>query len=251
MGEINTRLIAARSEAAAARARLAQVKNLVNREGDALSAAEVLSSPLIHRLKEQEVEVLRRKADLSQEYGPRHPRILGIEAELADVRDRIMAEVQQIVAGLKNKVAVAVAQEQALARDLSRLEGKTAVQNQAEVRLRALEREAQASRNLLETFLARVKETSHQEAIQCSDARILSPALPPSKPSSPREILILAAAAMAAMLLSAIYVLAAASRVRGIDDASMVRERLGLRVLALVPKQGSWLQRRRSGQKRE
>ena len=240
MGEINTRLIAARSEAAAARTRLAQVKSLVSREGDALSAAEVLSSPLIHRLKEQEVEVLRRRADLSQEYGPRHPRILSVEAELADVRSRVMSEVRQIVAGLSNEVSVAVAQEQALARDLERLEGKTAEQNQAGVRLRALEREAEASRNLLETFLARIKETSHQEAIQRSDARILSPALPPSKPSAPRELLVLAAAGMASLMLAIVFVLARAARVRGIEDPYIVRERLGLRVLATVPKISLW-----------
>lgn len=250
MGEINTRLIAARSEAAAARTRLAQVKSLVSREGDALSASEVLSSPLIHRLKEQEVEVLRRRADLSQEYGPRHPRILSVEAELADVRSRIMSEVRQIVAGLSNEVSVAVAQEQALARDLQRLEGKTAEQNQAGVRLRALEREAEASRNLLETFLARIKETSHQEAIQRSDARILSPALPPSKPSSPRELLILAAAGMASLMLAIAYVLARAARVNGIEDPYITRERLGLSVLGMVPKLPPWRRRSRAGEDR-
>ncbi len=240
MGEISTRLIAARADTAAARARLAQVKSLIGQNGDALSAAEVLSSPLIHRLKEQEVEVLRHRADLSQEYGPSHPRMLSVEAELADIRDRIMGEVRQIVAGLKNEVAVAVAQEQALADDLARLEGKTAEQNQAEVRLRALEREAEASRNLLETFLARIKETRHQEAIQRSDARILSSALPPLKPSSPRVILVLAAAALLSFIAVALYVLVSSSRSRGIENLAFIREQLGLQVLATVPKVSAW-----------
>ena len=236
MGEINTRLIAARAETAAAEARLAQVKDLVGRNGGALSAAEVLSSPLIHRLKEQEVEVLRRRADLSQEFGPRHPKMLSVKAELADIRGRIMAEVRQIVAGLKNEVAVAAAQEQALAGDLERLSGETAAQNHAEVRLRALEREAEASRNLLETFLARMKETSNQEDIQRSDARILSPALPPVKPSSPRVLLVMVAAALLGLLLASGWVLFRSVQRHAAGDLSTFRERTGLRVLACVPK---------------
>lgn len=236
MGEINTRLIAARAETAAARARLAQVREVAGRNGDALSAAEVLSSPLIHRLKEQEVEVLRRRADLAQEYGARHPRMLSVEAELSDIRGRIMAEVRQIVTGLENEVAVALAQEQALARDLARLQGETAGQNQAEVRLRALEREAQASRSLLETFLARIKEARNQEAIQRSDARILSPALPPAKPSSPREMLVMAAAAFLAFLAAASAVMLRPLWHRGAGDLATFRERTGLRVLAGIPK---------------
>lgn len=241
MGEINSRLIGARAETAAARARLAQVNNVIGRNGDALSAAEVLSSPLIHRLKEQEVEVQRQRADLAQEYGARHPRMLSVEAELADIRDRIMAEVRQIVSGLKNEVAVAVAQESALAADLERVEGKTAEQNHAEVRLRALEREAEASRNLLETFLARIKESSNQEAIQRSDAKILSHALPPAKPSAPRVLLVMAAAAFLAFFSAAAFVLVSAAQRHSAGTPAAFREQTGVRVLACLPKARPWM----------
>ena len=241
MGEINSRLIAARAETAAARARLAQINNVIGRNGDALSAAEVLSSPLIHRLKEQEVEVLRRRADLAQEYGSRHPRMLSVEAELADIRDRIMAEVRQIVSGLKNEVAVAVAQENALAEHLARVEGKTAEQNHAEVRLRALEREAEASRNLLETFLARIQESSNREAIQRSDARVLSRAMPPAKPSAPRVMLVLAGAAFLALLAAVSYVLIAAANRHAAGTPAAFREQTGVRVLASLPRARPWV----------
>lgn len=250
MGEINSRLIAARADTAAARARLAQVNNVIGRNGDALSAAEVLSSPLIHRLKEQEVEVLRRRADLAQEYGSRHPRMLSVEAELADIRDRIMAEVRQIVSGLKNEVAVAVAQETALARDLERVEGKTAEQNHAEVKLRALEREAEASRNLLETFLARIKESSNQEAIQRSDAKILSHALPPAKPSAPRVLLVMSAAAFLALFSAAGFVLVSAAQRHSAGTPAAFREQTGVRVLASLPKARPWVRGARAAAER-
>ncbi len=233
--ELNTQLITARGETAAARARLAQVQAELRERGDALSAAEVLSSPLIHRLKEQEVEVLRSRADLGQEYGPKHPRMLGVEAELADIQGKIAAEVRQIVAGLSNAVAVASAQEAALAAALRRTEAAAADQSKAHVRLNALEREAEASRSLLQTFLQRIRQTGDQQAIQRPDARIIARAAPPEKPSEPRPALVLGAAGFASLLLGLAVALLLGLRERAFGTADVLRARLGLPVVGIVP----------------
>ncbi len=235
LAELNSQLIAARGETAAARARLTQVQRQVQVRGDALSAAEVLSSPLIHRLKEQEVEVLRQRADLGQEYGPRHPRMLSVEAELSDIQSKIAAEVRQIVAGLSNEVAVANAQEGSLAGALRRTEAAAADQSRAQVRLRALEREAEASRNLLQTFLQRYKQTSDQDSIQRPDARILVRAAPPERPSAPRRTLIVGTALAVSLLLGIGLAVLLGLRERGISAPAVLRQRLGVPVLGLVP----------------
>ena len=236
LAELNTQLVKARGETAAARARLAQVQAELRQHGDALSAAEVLSSPLIHRLKEQEVEVLRQRADLNQEFGPKHPRMLSVEAELKDIQGKIAAEVRQIVAGLGNAVAVASAQESALAAALHRAEAEAAEQGKAQVRLNALEREAEASRGLLETFLQRARQASDQQAIQKPDARIIARAIPPEEPSAPRQAAVLGGSGFVSLLLGLGLALLLSLRERGFHTAAALRAQSGLPVLGLVPR---------------
>jgi succinoglycan biosynthesis transport protein ExoP len=235
MAELNSQLILARSDSVAAQARLTQVQQQLQVRGDALSASEVLSSPLIHRLKEQEVEVLRRRADLGQEFGPKHPRMLSVQAELSDIQSQIAGEVRQIVAGLSNAVAVAKAQEASLQAALRRTEAAAADQGKAQVRLRALEREAEASRALLQTFLQRYKQTNDQDSIQRPDARILSRAVTPEQASEPRTALVLGGAATAGLLFGLTLALLLSINERGIVTPAMLRAEVGVPVLGLIP----------------
>ncbi|MEM9330634.1 MAG: polysaccharide biosynthesis tyrosine autokinase [Pseudomonadota bacterium] len=55
------------------------------------------------------------------------------------------------------------------------------------IRLRELQREADTSRDLYESFLARYKEATEQQSLQSPDSRIVSDALVPSYPSYPRK----------------------------------------------------------------
>ncbi|MGB1548247.1 MAG: GumC family protein, partial [Alphaproteobacteria bacterium] len=190
ISEINTQLILARTQRAEAEARLKQVESLVRSPGGVESAAEVLASPLIQRLREQEAEIQRKAAELASEYGVRHPRMINIRAEIEDLQAKIRGEVNKIVEGLRNEVGVALARESALSSNLNKLKVEAAELNSAEVRLRILEREANANRTLFDTFLGRLKETAGQEEIQQPDARIISHADVPNTPSSPKIKLI-------------------------------------------------------------
>lgn len=200
LGELNTELIAARAQRAEAAARYEQVRRRVENGGFG-AAAQIVSSPLILELRQQLAEVGRRRADLSTRYGDRHPRMINIRAEIGDINGAISQEVRKIVEGLRNDLEVADAREQTLKDSLSDLEDKAATQSKGSVRLRQLEREAEASRLIYETFLTRFKETSEQESLQEADARIISKAVPARQPSEPKKGLLLGLAGAAGMAI--------------------------------------------------
>lgn len=235
MSELNTQLILARTQRAEAEARLRQVQSLLNSTGRSESAAEVLSSPLIQRLREQEAEVQRRAAELATEYGPKHPRMINIRAEAADIESKIDSEVKKIVQSLRNEVGVARAREASLSGSLAGLRADVGETNSAEVRLRALEREAAADRSLFETFLSRFKETSSQEEIQRPDARIISRADLPTDPTFPRKNLMIAGGAAMALLLGFGAALLLEHLDPGFRSGEQVEEAYGLASLGLVP----------------
>jgi capsular exopolysaccharide synthesis family protein len=223
VSELNRQFVTDRARLAEAEARLYQVKKVLAEPGGIESTAEVLNSQLIRDLRREESRVERLVAELSNEYGEQHPRMINARAELNDVRNKIESEVAKIVQGLRNEVAVVRARTGSLSKALRDLKGEVARLNTSEVQLRALEREATASRDLLEQLLARSKETGSQENFQEADANIISRAAFPKSPSLPKKTLLISTA-MALEYLDF-----------GFRSTEQVQRLLGLVPLGLVP----------------
>lgn len=237
LAELNTQLVLARTERAEAEARLAQVQQRAGDRGGAETTLEVLQSPLIQRLREQEAEVQRRVAELSSELGPKHPRMIQLQAEAADLRERIDREVRKIITGLRNEVNVARARERAIARSLDELKSRKQADNQGAIRLRQLEREAAANRELLDTLLARQKETASQEDLnfQQPDATVFSPAVTPAEPSWPRTGLVLGLAGLGALMLGLLTVLLLELMDAGFRSGEQFEQYTGVPSLGFIP----------------
>jgi capsular exopolysaccharide synthesis family protein len=188
LSELNSQLIVARAHRVGAEARLSHVRRLLANESEGIeTAVQALSSPLVQQLRRQEAETLRREAELSIELGPKHPRMLQVNAELEDIRQRISTEVEEIALRLENEVELARQSEKSLEESLRVAESETGLANRQAIQLRALEREAAANRALFETFLSRFKETSSTQGLETSDARVISVAELPTSPSYPNR----------------------------------------------------------------
>lgn len=241
IAELNGQLVLARASEAEARARLRQLSSLIDSPDGVATASEVLDSPLIQRLKEQQTEVERRVAELSTEYGLSHPRMIQLQAEAEDVAQRIDAEVNKVVRNLSNEVAIAAAREDSLETELGRLMNVMAVSNEKEIQLRALEREAEANRALLATLLARFKEISSQDEMQLQQAgaRIISRADAPSKPSFPNKPFMLGIVIPLSALLAIIAVFVMESLQRGFVSGEQIEQETGVISLGFVPLLGT------------
>jgi polysaccharide biosynthesis transport protein len=235
ISELNTQLVVERTKRAEAEARLGQVERLLNGPGGSQAVSKVLQSSLIQSLREQQAEVEGQAAELTHEYGAMHPQMINIRAEAVDLRQKIADEVDRIVQGLRNDVSVARAREDTLAAALDRLREEVGQANTDEVALHALEREAEASRILLETFLARSKETGSQQDFQQADATLISPAAVPERPSYPRRKLLLMAAVGGAGFLGLMLALGVEMLDHGFRSMEQIERQLGVRPLCLVP----------------
>jgi polysaccharide biosynthesis transport protein len=236
LSEVNSQLIIARSERAAKEAQLAQVRQLVANGGNSLeTSGAILDSPLIQNLRQQESEVVRKLAELQATYGERHPRIINATAELRDLRGKIGDEVRKIAASTANEVSVARAREGALAGGLSGLRGRVGASSQAEVRLRELQREADSTKTLYETFLSRYKETREQVDVQTADARIISKADVPVGAAYPRKSLSVGLAVIAGLLAGVALAFALEKLDNAVRGADLVERIGGGSVLTFVP----------------
>ena len=188
----------ARTRRAEADARFGQVQSLLQDKSSAdgvESAAAVLDSQLIQRLREQETEIVRSLSALSTQLRPGHPRVALAENELQDLRKKIRIEVDKIVRNLENELDISKVRESNLRREVASLERQIAEQSQVSANMRTLRAEVDANKQLYQTVLARFKETNVvDEEVQEADARIISPATVPGGAFYPQKKFIIVAA---------------------------------------------------------
>ena len=151
---------------------------------------------MITKLRTQYADIAKNEADLASKYGPRHPLVANVRAQLKDTQRLINEEIRRILDSTQHDYDVARSREASLQQSLDQVQGVSTSSGQALVRLHELQREAEANRTLYESYLARYKETSAQESLEMPDSRVVTRASVPIRPSSPKTMLILGLAVM-------------------------------------------------------
>lgn len=235
LADINAQLIAAHSDRVQKDAAYRYAKQVLSSPDGSLAAGQVLASPLIQRLREQEADLLRTMAELSTRYRPEHPTMIRLKAEYDDVHRKIADEASRVVHAMADEVAAARTREDALKANLAELAQSTAQQESAQIELKELEREADASRTLYATMLTRFKQISGQRDIQLPDAQIVSradPAATHSWPNRRKQFGMLALLSLALGLALPFALELLDSTFRRPDE---IEEASGLPVLGVLP----------------
>ena len=142
---------------------------------------EALQSQTIANLRAQYAEARKRQAELQSELGPRHPALRQMEQQVQDLRRAINEEVERFAQSAKNDLIRARDFEASLNKALETQKRQSVQMSQASVRLRELEREVEASRDVYQSFLKRSRETEEQETLNTSSARVIGDATVPQR----------------------------------------------------------------------
>ncbi|MCS3503467.1 uncharacterized protein involved in exopolysaccharide biosynthesis/Mrp family chromosome partitioning ATPase [Bradyrhizobium japonicum] len=203
MGEVNTQLNNARSMKADAESRARLIKEMLQ-SGKPIEASEVVNSELMRRLSEQRVTLRAQLAEQSSTLLGNHPRIKELKAQLGDLDNQIRDEAAKISRSLESDARIASGRVDGLTASLEQLKKQATSTNGQDVQLRALEREAKAQRDLLETYLGKYREASTRESIDTAPAegRIISRAIVSNTPAYPKKLPIVLIATIATLLLS-------------------------------------------------
>jgi uncharacterized protein involved in exopolysaccharide biosynthesis/Mrp family chromosome partitioning ATPase len=188
----NQRLAAARALTLDAQAKYDQIQASRRAASDAGAIPEALQSPTIANLRAQYAEARKHYAEMAGELGPRHPLLRQMEKQVDDLRRTINEEVERFAQSAKNDLARARDYEASLGNALEIQKRQSVQMSQASVRLRELERDVEASRDVYQAFLKRSRETEEQEGLNTSSARIIGEATVPQRRSFPPAMSMLA-----------------------------------------------------------
>ena len=187
ISELNTQITVAETAAGESAARAAEIKSLLS-SGSIEASSDVLNSPLIQNLREQQTTAARKISELSAVYLPNHPKMIAAEKELAVTNAQIKREALKVVESLQGQAKIANARAALLRTSLEKSKGRESEANVSDVKLKSLERDAQANRTLLENMLARYADVSaRQDAnLQPAKARIIQKATIAPTPYFPK-----------------------------------------------------------------
>lgn len=206
LSEMSTELSRVRANRASAEAKAKAVRSALDGGASLDTIPDVLASGLIQRLRERQVQLKADIADLSTTLLGNHPRIRALNSQLSDLDQQIRSEARKVLDGLETEAETARFREQQLVADLNTLKAESARAGTEQVELRALEREAAAQRELLESYLTRYREAASRRERNYlpADARVFSRAVVPSIPYFPKKLPILAATLLASILVMAV-----------------------------------------------
>jgi succinoglycan biosynthesis transport protein ExoP len=204
IGELNAQLNNARALKSDAETKARLIHEMLQ-SGKPIEASEVLNSELSRRLSEQRITLRAQLAGQSSTLLDGHPRIKELKAQLADLDRQLREEASKISRSLDNDVRNAGGRVEDLSASLEQLKKQLTSTNGQDVQLRALEREAKAQRDLLQSYLAKYREVNTREDIGAAPAhgRIISHATVSDTPAYPKKLPIVLIVTLATLMLSA------------------------------------------------
>ena len=237
LAELNSKLIAARTDAAEKKARVTFIAELASgkKSLDSLPDSMLSASSVMGALRGKLAEASQREADLLARYNSRHPAVVNVEAEKRDIERSIAAETQRMEQTIKSEYALAKARLDAVEQSMRQATGQGELDNEDAVKLRELERTAAVNKTLFEELLQKAKITDEQATFRARDVRVIMPAQAGGQtfPNARRTLLM---ALFAGLGLGVAGALAMEMLKPGFTTSREVEDALGIPVLGSVSK---------------
>ncbi|MDD2720000.1 MAG: polysaccharide biosynthesis tyrosine autokinase [Gallionella sp.] len=232
LGSALSNLAEVRLARAQAQTNLEQVRRA---KGNEVSLPIVQRNPLVAGLISAVADHERKVSELSNRYGPQHPKLIQAQAELKQAKANLHAQVADVVSGFEREYEMARANEGAIAGAVA--EAKNAIQgsNRKEYELTALEREVKTNRELYDMFMGQLKGTAAVGDMQTVVARVVDPAIVSDAPIKPRKLLIAGFTLLVSLMLGVAVAFLLEYLDNSVRSAQDAERKLGLPLLAAVP----------------
>lgn len=222
--------LGATQDANSKRAELAQA-SLQQRNWSVL--AETLQSEALRELERQQRELTARIETAAAE------QTVNLRAELAQIEQRMVDAAAGGLASLRQSVTAAATQQSELRQQLRSAVLGSSLSPQILSRIYELQQRSEVARAQYQTLLSRINEVEAQAALQLADSRVVSPAMPPTRPSFPNISLTLALAAVVGLGLGIGLAFLRENLVGGIVTEQQATALLHVPIVAALPRERS------------
>lgn len=235
ISNFNQEVARAEAQSAEDQARLQTALRQLRSGSSGDDVGEALGSQVITSLRDQEGQLAGQVANLAARYGPNHPELIRTSSQLDQVRQQIQAEIGRVVSNLRAKAEVSNQRLASLTSSLGGARAKLSQNNAAMVGLSELDRSAQASQQIYETYLNSYKQLLAAEGSERPSATVLTWASLPKNPISPNLKLNIALALVIGLGLGVLAAYVAEALFQGLTTPEEVEALTGQPFLASIP----------------
>lgn len=209
------------------------------------SMPEITSHKVVQDVKRDVVIVERKLSELSEVYGPKHPKIISAKAELATVKTNLNKQIKELITGIEKELNRVNRTVTALETDLAKIRARYQNITRKETQYNQLKREVETNRSIFNTFLSRSKETEVTSDFTSAAARFTDRAYAPRDPSKPNKKLIVIIAFIVSLgfatVMSIVFdVLNDTVKTKNDVETKLAQRMLGLIPLVDLPKNSSF-----------
>ncbi|MFK8030326.1 MAG: GumC family protein [Gammaproteobacteria bacterium] len=234
INDLSTRLVNARRRLSGTKIAYEQVTG--KNSGAIESVPAVLDNSSVQRFRTIQALAEQQVAELGKRYGPKHPKMIAAQSELAEATQNLKAQQRDVAGGIRAEYLAAQAEVKALEGDLSGAKQQYQEVSRKGSDLASLQREVETNRELYELFYSRMRETAQTGDLKSANARIVQSAFVPSYPVKPNK----KRAIIRAFILSLLTAIGAAFLLEQLNNtvrsATDVEEKIGLPLLGMVPR---------------
>src|SRR5262249_18063225 len=136
--DLNTRLVAARTQASDTFARLNRLQTIVGLGSSDASVDGAISeanSPLATTLRQQYLELARRESEWAVRYGKDHLAVVNLRNRMQEIRNSLFEELRHAAATTKNEYEIVKLREEDIEKQLANVVAQTRSTSQTQVTL--------------------------------------------------------------------------------------------------------------------
>jgi chain length determinant protein EpsF len=231
LAELSSQLSVIQAQRVDSTSRQAQSRN-------ADTLPDVMQNSLIQSLKADLARQQGMREQMAGRFGANHPELARVDADIASLTERIAAETQRVVRALGTATRVDAQREAEILAALEAQKKKVLDLKAERDQISVLARDVENAQRAYDLVTQRLAQTNLESQTQQTNVVVLTPAVPPIKPSSPRLVLNTALAIFLGLLLglgAALMLELMDPRVRGVEDLAQID---GVPMLGIVPAAG-------------
>jgi capsular exopolysaccharide synthesis family protein len=228
--QVSTDLINARAQLAALHGRFDTA-----RSSDPETLAAVLGSQTINRLREQQAQIGAQRAAMASNYVANNPTLGRLNAQYADIEQKIRQEAQRMVASLKSDIQSQEASVQSLSARLAELHKQIGTTNDAMAMLIPLQRAADAAADMYDTYARTLRQTDASMLIPATTVRVAARSEVPIYAAFPNNLIMLPASTLIAFGIAGMIGWMRETNRKGLVSMNQVEVVLDLPTLGMLP----------------
>jgi capsular exopolysaccharide synthesis family protein len=199
------------------------------------SLPEIRDNPVVQKLRENYLDLLKIKADLESRYGDKHPKIDTIQHQLAAVQRDYSKELDNVLRAFDKRYEALVETENSLSKWMNHERQQALELSKLETEYRPLARDAENNAKIYGVITQRHKEIDLTGMLRANNVRILDRATQPRTPVSPVLPLNVSVGLMLGLIFGLLLALTVESMDNTIKSPEAAEELIGAPLLGVVP----------------